>query len=142
MSADMWGGAMEDTSHGLWLCRGLGVSGKCRHFGSLFSMKSRELIGLGVLARDENGMVLGAVARRMLLGLSLLTLVNAWPSKRVYGSLGFSSWILETDALNVVHSIDDPAHRSVEANVIDDIRDVLFSHKGCVFVKANLLSRI
>lgn len=39
-------------------------------------------------------------------------------------SRDFSSWIVETDALNVVLVIDDPTHRSVEANVIDGSRDV------------------
>ena len=35
---------------------------------------------------------------------------------------------METDALNVAHAIDDPVHRSIEPNVIDDVRDVLLSY--------------
>ncbi|GMN48714.1 hypothetical protein TIFTF001_017883 [Ficus carica] len=105
--------------------------------------ESKEFIGLGLVARDENGVVLGAVARQMFgtfspyFGECMAVREDVWFAQ----SRGFSSWIVETDVLNIVHVIDDSAHRSVEANVIDDVCDVLFSYEG-IFVKADLPNRI
>ncbi|GMN30674.1 hypothetical protein TIFTF001_002920 [Ficus carica] len=80
--------------------------------------ESKEFIGLGLLvARDESGVVLGAVARLTFgtfspyLGECMAVIEGVWFAR----SLGFPSWIVETDALNAVHVIDDPAYRSVEA---------------------------
>ncbi|GMN30393.1 hypothetical protein TIFTF001_002775 [Ficus carica] len=65
---------------------------------------SRSFIGIGLLARDANGVVLGVMARRMAR---------------------YSNWIVETDALNVVPTIKNLKLRSLEANVIQDVRDTL-----------------
>lgn len=97
--------------------------------------ESEEFIGLGLVARDENGVVVGAVTRLMFgtispyLGGCMAVREDVWFAR----SLGFFSWIVETDALNIVHAINDPAHRSMEANVIDDMRNVLFSYGGGKF---------
>ena len=38
-------------------------------------------------------------------------------------SYGFSKWIVKTDALNFYKAVYSSIQRSIEANVIDDIRD-------------------
>ncbi|GMN34443.1 hypothetical protein TIFTF001_004691 [Ficus carica] len=82
-------------------------------------------IGIGVVAKDDRGVVLGAVSRRMVglfsphVGECLVTREGA----QLVLSCGFSKWIVEMDALNVYKTVYSFIQRSVEANVIDDIRD-------------------
>ncbi|GMN20849.1 hypothetical protein TIFTF001_045394 [Ficus carica] len=64
-------------------------------------------IGIGVVARDDRGLVLGAVSRRMArlfsphVGECLAVKEGAWLGL----SCGFSKWIFETDALNTFKAV-------------------------------------
>ncbi|GMN63606.1 hypothetical protein TIFTF001_032677 [Ficus carica] len=85
----------------------------------------RSFIGIGLVARNANGVVLGAMARRMASCFSPFLSECMSIREGVWHALskGYSNWIIKTDALNVVHAIKNPELRSLEANVIQDICD-------------------
>ncbi|GMN52900.1 hypothetical protein TIFTF001_022038 [Ficus carica] len=85
-------------------------------------------VGVGVVVRDDKGSVLGVVSRHMFglfsphVGECLAVREGTWFAL----SRGYSSWIVETDAINVyrvVSLVSSPVQPSIEANVIADIRD-------------------
>ena len=83
--------------------------------------EAKDYIGVGIVARDDKGNVLGAAARRVVgnfsphVGGCLAVREGAWLS-RLLGAL-----LIETDAVNVVRSVYNPNVYSLEANVIEDI---------------------
>ncbi|GMN61962.1 hypothetical protein TIFTF001_031053 [Ficus carica] len=77
----------------------------------------------GVVVRDDQGMVIGAAAKRVFgsfsphVGKCIVVREGAWFTQL----LGASSWSMETDAINVVCMINNPNAHSLEANIVEDI---------------------
>ncbi|GMN62162.1 hypothetical protein TIFTF001_031248 [Ficus carica] len=84
-----------------------------------------EFIGIGVVARHEDGTVLATAARQMFgrcsphLGECMAVREGVWLAQ----SIGFSKWMVETDALKMFRAVQNPIVNPIEANVINDIRD-------------------
>ncbi|GMN60583.1 hypothetical protein TIFTF001_029678 [Ficus carica] len=96
-----------------------------------FAQISRSFIGISLVAKDANGVVVGAACRMAgcfspFLGECMAVREGVWYAL----SKGYSNWIVETDALNVVHAIKNPELQSLEANVIQDVHNTLELSRG------------
>ncbi|GMN59682.1 hypothetical protein TIFTF001_028778 [Ficus carica] len=82
-------------------------------------------VGIGVVVRDNQELVLGAVSCRMAGFFSphvrecMAVREGTWFAL----SHGFSNWVVETDAISIYKAVFSPLQRYVETNVIDDICD-------------------
>ncbi|GMN47590.1 hypothetical protein TIFTF001_016759 [Ficus carica] len=88
-----------------------------------------DYVRVGAVIRDEFGVVAVALARRIFGKLS--PHVGECLAVRVGMFLanwcGFKKFVVESDASNVVKAIQKPMCRAPEANVVDDIRDLMSS---------------
>lgn len=89
-------------------------------------------IGIGVVARDDSGVVLGAMARCMIgsftphIAECMAVREGVWFAR----AGGFPRWVVETDAINVARAVFSPSSLSVEANVLEDIHELLSFERG------------
>lgn len=84
--------------------------------------------GIGVVIRDDVGRVLSACAKRIIEYFSPHLAERLAAKEGVLladHALGFQSWIMASNAINVVKAIRSPALQAPEALIIHDIRDVM-----------------
>lgn len=89
-------------------------------------------IGIGVVVRDDSGVVLGTMARRMIgsftphIAACMAVREGVWFAR----ARGFLRWVVETDAINIACAVFPPSSLSVEANVLEDIHELLSFERG------------
>ena len=88
---------------------------------------SLEYIGIGVVAKDKDGVVLSFLARRIFGKFSphLGECLAVRKGVCLANFLRLDNWVVESDALNTVSAIQNPVAEAPEANIVEDIRDSL-----------------
>ncbi|GMN53841.1 hypothetical protein TIFTF001_022971 [Ficus carica] len=88
---------------------------------------SLEFIGVGIVARDEEGVVMSFLSRRIFgkfsphLGECLAVREGVF----LANFLKLDNWVVESDAMNAVRAIQNPVAEAPEANIVEDIRDYI-----------------
>ncbi|GMN66762.1 hypothetical protein TIFTF001_035828 [Ficus carica] len=93
---------------------------------------SSDFIGVGAVARDEFGMVIAALSRRIFGKFSphVGECLAVREGLCLAHLCGFQNFMVESDALNAVGAIQRPLCRALESNVVADIREMLASNNG------------
>ncbi|EXB60957.1 Importin subunit alpha [Morus notabilis] len=100
-----------------------------------FKFGSADYVGIGIVARDRQGVVLGACFIRIPGRFSphVAECMAVREGALFAVSNGFSEWVIESDVINAVQKVQTPSDRASEAGVIQDIR-AIFVQARCDFV--------
>ena len=120
-----------------WRRPGAGVY-KINFDGAIFESTARA--GLGVVVRDEEGMVIAALSQNIKLPSSV-DLVEALAARRAIlfaQEISITHVEVEGDSLKVITAINDPKHNRTQwGHVIEDIKKASMGLQLCSFCHIN-----